>query len=292
MGAMIRDRLHFRRALPSVHGTALRSSDPGRLRRFSMYAKRSSGVALVLLLFVLGLAAAPARADIYMKQKTHTGAFTMMGQSQPEKDETNIVWLGENKVRVDNGNGQSTLLLGDKGLIYVIDNNKKTYTEMPLDMGKAMNEAMAGQGERGGKAAEMMKGMMKGMMGGMSVTVTDAGETKKIGAWNCRKYLVAMKMPMGETNSETWATEDIKIDAKLYFTAVNAMMASMPGFQDMLKEMQKVKGVVAYQSTKAKMRGSEVASTMELLECADKGAPAGTYDLPAGYTKVKGMKGM
>ena len=257
-----------------------------------MHAKRSSGVALVLLLFVLGLAAAPARADIYMKQKTHTGAFTVMGQSQPEKDETTVIWLGDNKVRTDQGNGKSIIFLADKGLLYVIDHDKKTYTEMPLDMNKAMDEALAGQGERGGKAAEMMKGMMKGMMGGMSVTVTDTGEAKKIGAWNCRKYLVAMKMPMGEANSETWATQDIKIDAKLYFTAANAMMAGMPGFQDMVKEMQKVKGVGAYQASTTQMRGSEVTSTMELLECADKGAPAGTYDLPAGYTKVKGMKGM
>ena len=254
----------------------------------TMNAKRSWGVVLLLAVFCLALGRVPARGDVYMKQKTHTGSFTMMGQTQPEKEETNIVWLGENKVRVDSGNGQSTLLLGDKGLIYVIDNNKKTYMEMPLDMG----QAMAGQGEQGGKASEMMQGMMKGMMGGMSVTVTDVGETKKIGAWNCRKYLVAMKMPMGETDSETWATQDVKIDAKFYFTAMNAMMARMPGFQDMMKEMQKVKGVVAYQSTKTKMRGSEIASTMELIECADKGAPAGTYDLPAGYAKVKNLRGM
>ena len=253
-----------------------------------MNARRSWGVLLLLIVFCLALGRVPARGDVYMKQKTHTGSFTMMGRTQPEKEETNVVWLGENKVRVDNGNGQSVLLLGDKGLIYVIDNNKKTYMEMPLDMGKAMDEAMAGQGEKNPAAAAMMKGMM----GGMSATVTDSGETKRIGAWSCRKYLVAMKMPMGESNSETWATEGIKIDPKPYFTAMYAMMASMPGFQDMMKEMQKIKGVVAYQSTTTKMRGSDVTSTMELLECADKGAPAGTYDLPAGYAKVKSLRGM
>jgi hypothetical protein len=256
-----------------------------------MQAKRSWGVVLLLAVFCLALGRVPARGDVYMKQKTHTGSVTMMGQTQPEKSETNIVWLGENKVRVDSGNGQSVLLLGDKGLVYVIDNNKKTYMEMPLDMGKAMDEATAGQAEKNPAAAGMMKNMMKGMMG-VSVTVTDTGETKRIGAWSCRKYLVAMKMPMGETDSETWATQDIKIDAKLYFTASYAMMASMPGFQDMMKEMQKIKGVVAYQSTTTKMRGSDITSTVELLECADKGAPAGTYDLPAGYAKVKNLRGM
>jgi hypothetical protein len=253
-----------------------------------VHAKRSSGVTLVLLLFVLGLAAAPARADVYMKQKTHTGAFTVMGKSQPEKDDMAVIWLGVNKVRMDHDSGQSVLFLGDKGVMYLIDGNKKTYMEMPLDMGKAMDEALAGQGEE----AQKMAGMMKGMMGGMTVKVTDVGETKKIGAWNCRKYLIEMKMPMGETSSEAWATADIKIDPRLYLTAMNAMMASMPGFQDMIKEMQKVKGIIAYQTSTAKMMGADVPSTMELVECVDKDAPAGTYELPAGYAKVKNMKGM
>jgi hypothetical protein len=244
---------------------------------------------LVVIGFILG--AGSARADVYMKQKTHTGAFTMMGQSQPEKDETVVFWLGENKARTDQESGKSVIFLADKGILYVIDHDKKTYMEMPLDLGKAMNEALAGQGEQGQKIAGMMKGMRQGMMGGMTVKVTDTGETKKIGNWNCRKYLIDMKMSAGETNSEVWATEDIKVDSQVYFTAVNAMMASMPGFQDMIKEMQKVKGVVAYQVSTAKMMGSDVKSTMELLECGDKSAPAGTYELPAGYTKVKGMRG-
>ncbi|HYA48909.1 MAG TPA: hypothetical protein VEG35_04335, partial [Burkholderiales bacterium] len=207
-----------------------------------MNVKRSWGILLLLLVFCLALGRSPARADVYMKQKMHTGAFTVMGQTQPEKDEAVVFWLGEGKARTDHERGTSTIFLADKGIIYVIDHNKKTYMEMPLDMNKAVDEAMAGQGEQGRKIAEMMKGMGKGMMGSMSVTVTATGETKKIASWNCRKYLIDMKMSMGETASEAWATEDIKIDPKLYFTAANAMMASMPGFQDMVKEMQKVKG--------------------------------------------------
>jgi hypothetical protein len=252
-----------------------------------MSKKRPLSVLAVLVVFCFALGVASARADVCMKQKTHTGSFTMRGQTQPEKDETTVIWLGENKVRTDSDSGRSVIFLADKGLLYVIDNNKKTYMEMPLDLNKSMNEALAGQGEQGQRIA----GMMRGMMGGMTVKVTDTGETKKIGSWNCRKYLVDMKMSMGGTSSEAWATEDIKIDSKLYFTAFNAMMANMPGFQDMIKEMQKVKGVIAYQESTAKMMGSEVKSTMELLECADKSAPDGAYEIPAGYTKVKNMRG-
>lgn len=245
----------------------------------------------VLLVFCFALGTVSARADVYMKQKTHTGSFTVMGKTQPEKDETVVYWLAANKVRTDRDGGKSTLFLADKGVLYMIDHNKMTYAEMPLDIGKAMDEALADKGEEGKKAAGFMKGLTKGIMGGITVKVTETGETKKVGNWNCRKYIVDMKMPMGETNSEAWATEDLKIDTKLYLTSANAMMASQPGFQDILKEMQKIKGVVVYQVSTAKVMGADVATTMEMIECGDKTAPAGSYEVPAGYKLVKGMKG-
>jgi len=37
------------------------------------------------------------------------------------------------------------------------------------------------------------------------------------------------------------------------------------------------------------MMGAEVIMTTEVLECTDKSAPAGNYDVPAGYKKVKGF---
>jgi len=252
--------------------------------------KFRSVVVPVVLCLAVGTVA--ARADIYMKQKSHTGSFTVMGKTQPEKDQTSVFWLGVNKARTDQEDGKSVIFLGDKGVLYMIDHNKKTYSEMPMDIGKAIDEAAGEQGKENQQAAEMMKGMMKGMMGEMNVKVTETAETKTIGAWPCRKYLIDTKMYKTETHAEAWATESIKIDPKLYFTAMNAMMASQPGFQEMVKEMQKVKGIVVYQVSTSKVMGSEVQTTTEVLEAGEKSAPAGTYDLPAGYTKVKGMKGM
>jgi hypothetical protein len=135
-----------------------------------------------------------------------------------------------------------------------------------------------------------MKNMMKGVMGNMSAKVTETGETKTIGSWKCRKYLIEMDMGMGKSNAEAWATEDLKINYGLYFTSANAMIASQPGFDKIVKEMQKVKGVIVYQTATVKMMGAEVTSTTEILECTDKAAPAGNYDIPAGYKKVKSFK--
>jgi hypothetical protein len=251
------------------------------------------------VVFGVILGTVQARADVYMKQKTHTGAFQVMGQSQPEKDEIMIFWLGENKARTDQETGKtSSILLADKKMLYMIDHAKMQYAEMPLDFDKMFEEAAAGEaGDDPEKAEAMkkmpgfMKNMMKGVMGSMSAKVTETEETKTIGSWRCRKYIIEMSMGMGgETRSEAWATEDLKINYEMAFTAANAMMASMPGFEKIIQEMKKVKGVIVYQTATVKMMGAEVTSTTELLECTDKPAPAGNYEVPAGYKKVKGIK--
>lgn len=256
-----------------------------------MLKRREWKIAAVAALVVFALAAAPARADLYLRQKLHTGSVTVMGKTQPEKDEVMVFWLGANRSRTDTGDSKSSIFLADKGILYVLDHEKLTYMEMPLDLDKTIDQAMAGRGEEGGRMAAMMKRMTQGFMGNISVKVTETGETRRIGSWDCRKYLIDMKLPGGETQSEAWATEDIKTDARLYFSAANAMMAGQPGFAEIVKEMQKVKGVIVLQTSKTKMMGSEVVSTMELLEGGEKTPPAGAYEVPSGYKKVKFGKG-
>jgi hypothetical protein len=252
-------------------------------------------LAVAALVFFV-IATVQARADVYMKQKIHTDSFKMMGQTQPEKDEIMVFWMGDNKARTDMEGGNSSILLPDKKVIVLIDNEKKQYSEMPMDFDKMLEQASASAaGDDPEKAEAMkkmpgfMKNMMKGVMGNMSAKVTDTGETKKIGDWNCRKYLIEMDMGMGKSSAEAWATEDLKVNPVMAFTMANGMMASQPGFDKIMKEMQKVKGVIVYQTATAKMMGAEVTSTTEVLECTDKAAPAGIYDIPAGYKKVKNV---
>jgi len=261
-----------------------------------MKNKRILSTFAVAAIVFFVFATVQARADIYMKQKTHTDEFKMMGQTQPEKDEIMVFWFAENETRTDQEAGNtSSILLGEKKILYWLDHNKKTYAEMPLDLDKLFDEAAeAGAGddaetaEAKKKMPGFMKNMMKGVMGSMSAKVTETGETKKIGDWNCRKYLIEMDMGMaGKTNSEAWATEDLKIDNGLFFASAYAMMASQPGFDKIVNEMKKVKGVIVYQTSTIKVMGSEMTSTAELLECSDKSAPAGNYEIPAGYKMVK-----
>jgi len=249
---------------------------------------------ILAIAVILALVVLPARADIYMKQKVHTGSFTIMGQTQPEKDEIVVYWMAKDRARTDNGDKTSSIFLLDKGILYQLDHQKKTCREMPLNVNLAIDEAVADKGKEAQEFAELAKEMAEAFTEGMEIKVTETGEKKKIGSWNCRKYIIESKMAFGDTKSEAWATEDLKMDPKLYLTVSNAMMAGNPGFSQMMdkifKEMSRVKGVIVYQLNKTKAMDTEMTSTMELLEFDDKTPPPGLYEVPAGYKVIKGAK--
>ena len=155
-------------------------------------------IAFFAVLACLVIATAQARADVYMKNKTHTDAFTIMGQSQPAKDEIMVFWMGDNKARTDQeGANTSMIFQADKKMLYMVDHNKKQYSEMPLDFGKMFDGAAdeAGGDEEDKAQAKAMAGMMKGLMGGMSAKVTTPARPRRS----------AIGTPAATPSRSTWA---------------------------------------------------------------------------------------
>jgi len=228
-----------------------------------------------------------ANAEVYIKQTRHTDPLTVMGQTQPAKDETVVTWLGKDRARIDMNEETSTIVIPSKKIMYMLNHEDLTYTEMPLsgqDMFAGMPQGE--QSEEAKEALEMAKSFAKGFMQSMEAKVTETAETKKIRNWNCRKYLIEMSMPIGKSKSEAWATEGIKIDPQLYWVASNAGIASQQGFEKIIEEMKKVKGIIVYQETKAEAMGATVRTVEEVVEVSEKPAPAGSFDVPKGYKKT------
>lgn len=240
------------------------------------------GVALTMLCPALVL------ADVFMKQKHHTGSFTMMGQTQPAKDSVESIWITDTVMRNDSRE-QSVIIRLDKKTITVIDHQGKTFTEMPMDMDKAMGQMGEGMTK---EEKEAMAGMMKGMMK-FSMTVTDTGQKKKIKSWNCRKYIQKLDTGMGPATTEVWATEDIKTQGDLFARYSAIMMTMQPGLREsmdkVLKEAKKIKGVMVSSSTATTMMGATLKTTVELLEYKDGKAPADITVVPKGYKKQSAM---
>ena len=237
----------------------------------------------MVIIFVLFLCNTAFTADIYMKIKTHTDGFEMMGQKQPAQDLIQEVWMTKDRISTSSKEQASVILL-DKKVMYIINHTKKTYMEMPMDFSKMMPDADDAE----------MKGMMQNMMK-VKISVTPTEEKKKINKWNCKKYIQKIETFMGPMNMEVWASEDIKIDQNLYLKYASSMFSQMPGMQayikEIEKEMKKIKGVTVLSMTDMAVMGQSMKSSTELLEVKEGKAPAKAFEIPKGYKKTK-MEGM
>jgi len=225
-------------------------------------------------------------ADTMIKQVGERGAFEAMGQKNPATTDTSTIWLGEGKSAMNQGDTAAVVMLYDKNVIYMIDHAKKSYAEVPLDALGDM-EKMMGGGEEAKKKMEAMKPMMEMMK--MKATVTPTEETMKIGDWNCKKYNVKISMGMGGADMEIWATEDAKVDYDKVAELTNSFKGVLPGYDEFVTEMKKVKGLAIKTVHTVNMMNVEIKSTNEIVEIKEMDAPAGTYSLPEGYKKTDMM---
>jgi len=232
-------------------------------------------------------------ADICLKQKHHQDAFTMMGKTQPAKDYTGTMWITTDKARNDMDD-KSTIVRLDKNVMIVLDHTKKKYMEIPLNFAEAAAKQAEKEGaseEEMAKLPEAMRNLMKGAMK-MNVAVTETNDTKTINGWNCRKYIQKIEGMMS-SQSEVWASQDVKLDAKLLAKFSAAFMAMNPGLKeslgDLQKQMEKIKGVAVLTSTESTVMNSKMKSSVELIEVKEGSAPAGIYEVPVDYKKTKGL---
>ncbi len=235
---------------------------------------RRTALALASLVLLSSSLSALA-ADTLYTLKSHTDAFEVQGHKQAAEDADVKVWISGDKLRRDQG-GQSMIFRPDKSRLYILDHEDKTYSELPLpiDLRKLMppgNEALADQIAAGMK---------------VSVQVTPKTETRQVGQWNARRYDVSVQSAMGMKIATTlWVSKDI--EGFQAFNRLSATMASLqPGSEAWVKELEKIDGFPVLQESKVDALGAKFGTREELLGVETKTAPAGAFDLPAGY-KVK-----
>ena len=250
--------------------------------------KRFSLIVVTALLVAL-VAGVSVQAAVYMKQVTHTDAVQMMGQTQPESYDTAVMWYEGETARSDVDDSLTVLVFLNDQRIALLNNARKTYMYIPMNLDELVDMAPDDDAEDGADAAatkDQVKEMMNQVMGSMKVNVTKTDETKKIADWDTRKYDVEMSIMGMPMNQEMWTTEDIEIDERLYQAANGAMLSMMPGMEDVMTEMMKVKGVPVYSVMTANMMGASIKSTTELLEYKEADLPKGSFEIPSDYTEV------
>ncbi len=225
---------------------------------------------------VLACGMSAARADMVMRSKVHVNAMQIMGREQPAKDTEHVIWFGKDCVRSDNERF-AMVLRADQKKVFMLFLPQKMYQEWPLE---GVTPAAAPTGPQAAA---------RGGAQGISVKIEPTSETKKVGSWNCRKYLQTVQTPMGNAQSEIWATEDLKVDTSLLSQMAVAQSAMMPSQgqskEQLSQEMAKIKGVPVLTNTRSQLMGTEIVSSTELVECVEKPAPKGWYDVPSDFTR-------
>lgn len=242
------------------------------------------GLAMLAIFLFLGTVSS---AEDYLKMRHVSEPYEVMGQRQAATEEDVEVWLSGNKARMNSSDRTSVIFDGDQQMMYILDHAEQSYTEVPMNL----SEAMAGifEGQEGGQDMANMMSQMMGAMMQVQATVVDTGVSRTVNDWPCRVYELTMNMPMGNTVSEICATEEIDVDVSMYNKIGQAMMVGQQGFEDMLREMEKIRGVAVLTISRAEVMGTTMVTREELLEHSKMAAPAGSFDIPEGYAKQRFM---
>jgi hypothetical protein len=243
---------------------------------------------IVTIVFIAIAVVRSLQADTYLRYKKTTDPYTAGGKEIPATTGESKAWIGKEAAAYDNGEGSLTIIHFKNRTMTVLDIADKQYSMMHLDsMGSMIDNAMKNAAETP-EQAEAMKQMMQGMMGDMlkgAMKVTRNGEKKKIGSWNCERFDVSLSIMNSASQSEIWVTKDIKADPAWFNMLKNAVLAQMPGFGDIAKELKKVEGIPVKTVTRTQAMNTTITSTELLQESAEKKAPAGIYSIPKDFTK-------
>ena len=237
------------------------------------------GIASLVVLSGAAFAGVTRTGDTVITTDKHSDA----AMGQPAKDTQEIVWIGKDHMRMEEGDSV-TIVRADLKKMYLLDTAAKTVTtvDLPFDLKKHVPADMAPRIEQ--------------MLGQMKVTVTPSTETQKIKDWNATKYTVTMAMPMGGSLTQVmWVTKDIGADRTGWQEMLAAQMSSNPFASAMAAEMKKIDGIPVLIERTMSMRGSEARAKESVVSVEEKEAPAGHYEVPAGFTEkpfdLEGMMG-
>lgn len=134
--------------------------------------------------------------------------------------------------------GQVVIFRTDTSKLWIIDELKKTYTEITAEdikkLGEKIDNAMAQMHEQMKNLPpaqkKMMEQMMKGQMGGMQKpeppVYKSISDSEKVKDWTCRHYEV---LAGGQKQSEVWLTDWNALGLKAEDFSVYTEMAKLMG---------------------------------------------------------------
>ncbi len=234
-------------------------------------------IVLIVMVFWIVTSSSFVAADIHLKIDYHGDSYYYGGVNTPAVDEAREQWISEKRFAVISGDRVTVVDL-EKNRFLFINHKLKIYTEtaLPLDFKNIVVESFAQR-----LAAYPWKGTLKA-----------TAETKKIGKWNCKAYVMEnwIDTPGGKYNEreiKIWMTTDFPppFDAKA-FTRLNSQYLKFANYHDDL--ITALKGVPGYPVLLENTnfgKGFSWKARTEVVSLSEEKPPAGVYSVPGGYKK-------
>ncbi|MDQ7006527.1 MAG: DUF4412 domain-containing protein [Acidobacteriota bacterium] len=223
-------------------------------------------------LLLAAILAAPTLADTKIVEVRRTEASEVMGHSEPAREETVTLWLGEDRLRTDLGKKVMLIRL-DEQRFYILHPEERRYsvTDLPISLKNIVPDPMW----------PMIEPMIDRMK--IEVHVTPGSETKKISGFDCRRYDMEMSSATFKAHSVIWASEQIPLPAAATRMLTATLFVMQTELDRLVEEMSKIRGYRVYQETVTEYMGSKSRTIEEVRSVEQLDPPAGLYSVPEGY---------
>jgi hypothetical protein len=230
---------------------------------------------LILITLVLFISVAPAVADTYVKQETHTDSYYYGGTVTPEENETTEIWLTDKKMAFTGGNRHIVIDLEKNILIFanMIDSSYAE-TTLPMEWPNLLDEQAAARVQ----------------MFPTDGTIEETSETQEFNDKMCKCYSMSSWIPYegvkyNERDTKLWVTTDAPFDASAYDDVLKHLL-KLQNFNDEFASVAaKVKGFPLHQESVIIMKGFTVNSYEKVVEITEKEPPSDVYSAPPGFSK-------
>jgi hypothetical protein len=221
------------------------------------------------------VAATVADADVYIKHESRTDEYYYGGVVHPAENDVAEVWIGDKKFSYITPN-RTIIIDVDKNVLFFVNRRDSSYAEAALPA----------------KLADLAVDDLAALLGLYEThgEVKDAGESRKIGEWNCKAYNVNSWMiyegsRAREREANIWYTTDLPLN----WAAFDEMYGHFQGLNNNAAEylgaLLKIKGYPVLSEEDHYIKGFSVKTIEKIVELEERIPPEGVYSVPAGFTR-------
>jgi hypothetical protein len=189
-------------------------------------------------------------------------------------------WILNDKIRRDEeGKQQTTIVRSDLGKIWIINHNDSTYREVTQEMFQGL--AMIGL---------ILFGVTFDSLTGEPVVpdplFRKTGNTRQIGKWNAREYVVVPKgegsIPNSMKRLSLWCSREAGLDSKIYSRMMRKMFGDLGnGYDGFFRQLEAMEGYPVLVETR--MMGMEMKQ--KLIGVEMRNISLSLFDITKGYKK-------